>query len=508
MLRWDPDFKPSVDEEGDGANETNTTNSNVTGQWTRILTPPPHPPPRCAHTAVYYNDSIYIYGGECATADKYHHYKDLWKFNIKTNTWEECKSRGGNSPPARSGHRAVVWRHYMIIFGGFHEALRSETRWFNDVHIFDFQSSTWTELKYGKLARLPPPRSACNMALCTSPTESLVIYGGYSKVKNANAPGASKSEGIMHIDCWMLPLKSLLNANKGSGPLNGASPPSWERVSRKGEYPSARAGTSSIMHKNKMLVFGGVLDNEGDHHKMESVFYDDLFALDMERRRWFAMRLKKVVGKGGRRRRKKKDDDDANEVNDDAEEIAEIESDIDSDEEAAILAAKNEEVKSSGYDFDQLRHDMFAFIDGDGNVVYEKIEDEVGDEAGASNGRKMTKEEDEDVTSVTKSTDQSENTDISSTEIAAKDEQPDKSEAVSKTVEVPTKQNQRIAASSVMKVDHKGLPTAVSRQTPLPRINCATVVRNNTLYIYGGVLEVGDREVRVAKLYVISPCSC
>ena len=500
MLRWDPDFKQSVDEEDDGGtNESNTTNSNNnTGQWTRILTPPPHPPPRCAHTAVYYNDSIYIFGGECATADKYHHYKDLWKFNIKTSTWEECKSRGGSSPPARSGHRAVVWRHYMIIFGGFHEALRSETRWFNDVHVYDFQSSTWTELKYGKLARLPPPRSACNMTLCTSPTESLVIYGGYSKVKNANAPGASKSEGIMHIDCWMLPLKSLLNSNKGGGSLNGTSPPSWERVSRKGEYPSARAGTSSILHKNKMLVFGGVLDNEGDHHKMESVFYDDLFALDMERRRWFAMRLKKVAGAGGRRRRKKKDDDDANEVNDDAEEIAEVESDIDSDEEAAMLAAKNEEVKSSGYDLDQLRQDMFAFIDGDGNVVFEKIldEDEVGDEApGASNEKKVAKEEDEDVTSVTKSTDQSENTDISSTQNAAKDEQPDKSAALSKAVKPPTKQSQRIAASSVMKVDHQGVPAAVIRQTPLPRINCATVIRNNTLYIYGGVLEVGDREV-------------
>ena len=110
MLRWDPDFKQSVDEEDDGGtNESNTTNSNNnTGQWTRILTPPPHPPPRCAHTAVYYNDSIYIFGGECATADKYHHYKDLWKFNIKTSTWEECKSRIGSSPAARSGRRAVV----------------------------------------------------------------------------------------------------------------------------------------------------------------------------------------------------------------------------------------------------------------------------------------------------------------------------------------------------------------------------------------------------------------
>jgi len=53
----------------------------------------------------------------------------------------------------------------------------------------------------------------------------------------------------------------------------------------------------------------------------------------------------------------------------------------------------------------------------------------------------------------------------------------------------------KTASSSVMKVDHKGHPAAVARETPLPRINCASVVRNNTLYIYGGLLEVGDREV-------------
>ena len=489
MLRWDPDYKQSTDdEEDDGENSNSIINSNSnTGQWTRISTPPPHPPQRCAHSAIFHNDAIYIFGGECATADKYHHYKDLWKFNIKSNTWEECKPRGG-SPHARSGHRAVLWRHYMILFGGFHEALRSETKWFNDVWIYDFQTSIWTELKYGKLSRVPPPRSACNMALCTSPTESLVVYGGYSKVKNVNSPNASKSEGIIHIDCWILPLKALANASKGGGPLNGANPPSWERISRKGEYPSARAATSSIVHKNKMLLFGGVLDNEGDHHKLDSVFYDDLFAFDMERRRWFAMRLKKASG-GGRRRRKKKEE--GNDVTDEviqAKENDEEVSDIDSEEEAILLAGKDEEAKSSGYDLGQLRHDMFAFIDKDGNIVYEKIEEEEG-----ANTEMTKKEEEEEATSATtKSIDQSENTDTSSTI-----EKPSASESSpTKQEELPTaKSTEKIAASSVMKVDEKGLPTAVIRQIPLPRINAQTVIRNNTLYIYGGVLEVGDREV-------------
>jgi hypothetical protein len=344
----------------------------------------------------------------------------------------------------------------MFIFGGFHESLRAETRFFNDLHIFDFQSFTWTELKYSKLARLPPPRSACNLAVCTAPNETLFVYGGYSKVKNVNAPGGSKSEGIIHVDCWMMPLKTLVG-----GLNNGANPPSWERISRKGEYPSARAGSSSIIHKNKMLLFGGVLDNEGDHHKMDSVFYDDLFSFDMERRRWFALRLKKASS-GGRRRMKKKDGEGEKEdgsANDDSED------DIAKDDAEAV---------SSGWDLDKLRHDMFAFIDGDGNIVYEKIED---DDVVDGNESKPP----QDVPTLAIET-ESDMESLDQTEDANELEQNQPEPSATEQASF-TKPSQRMQYSAAMKVDKKGIPT---RQSPLPRINCATVVKGNTLYIYGG----------------------
>ena len=471
LLRWNPDTKIDIDdEEKDGTDKSKDDNkeSYESGKWTRILTPAPTPPPRCAHSAVFHNDSIYIFGGEMATAEKYHHYKDLWRLDIKTNTWEECKPRGG-SPAARSGHRAVVWRHYMIIFGGFQEELRADTRWFNDVHIFDFQTNIWCELKYSKLARLPPARSACNMAVRA---DNLFIYGGYSKLKNANAP-SGKSEGITHIDCWMLPLKPLINSK--NGPLIGTSPPSWERISRKGEYPSQRAGSACCGYKNKLLVFGGVLDHEGDQHKMESVFYDDLFALDLERRRWFAMRLKKASG-GGRRRKKKdtqsddKVDNGGGNINDDSEED---EDDDDPQNDAEAI--------SNGWDLDKLKHDMFAFIDANGNIVYEKIEnDDEGDDS-SNTGEKEEKAPDlaSDVPSKEDKTANKEET-----------------QAVTKTME-------KNAASSTTKIDGKGLLPTVKRHTPLPRINCAVAIKGNTLYIYGGLVEVGDREVTLDDCWSI-----
>ena len=346
----------------------------------------------------------------------------------------------------------------MIIFGGFHESLRAETRFFNDLHIFDFQTSTWTELKYSKLARCPPPRSACNLAICTAPSETLFVYGGYSKLKNVNAQNGSKSEGITHIDCWMLPLKSLV------GGLNaGQNPPGWERISRKGEYPSSRAGSSSIVYKNKMMLFGGVLDNEGDHHKMDSVFYDDLFSLDLERRRWYALRLKKAARSGGRRRKKSnKEGESTSALQVEEEDIA--------DEDSEEDDLNNGEVISSGWDYDKLKKDMFAFIDGDGNIVYEKIEDDDADSSDSKTPHDV-------LTLATEAESEVESNDA-----------PDTNQTEQPTDMPLPKPTQKIQSSSLMKVDSKGLPVSVSRQTPLPRINCAIVVKGNTLYVYGGEL--------------------
>ncbi len=42
----------------------------------------------------------------------------------------------------RSGHRMVVWRGYLVLFGGFYEAMR-EVRWYNDAYVYSFQDRRW-----------------------------------------------------------------------------------------------------------------------------------------------------------------------------------------------------------------------------------------------------------------------------------------------------------------------------------------------------------------------------
>ena len=52
-------------------------------------------------------------------------------------------------------------------------------------------------------------------------------------------------------------------------------------------------------------------------------------------------------------------------------------------------------------------------------------------------------------------------------------------------------------------MDEHGLPKAVHRGSPLPRINAAMVIRQNLLYLYGGLLEIGDREVTMDDFWVL-----
>lgn len=475
---WNPDAKPiSVDDE-DEDNSSLSKNTWTKGIWKQIISPQPRPSPRCSHSSVFYNNAIYIFGGELANADNYHHFKDIWKFDLKTNLWTEIKPRNKGGPSPRSGHRALVWRNYMLVFGGFFEAVRETPRWFNDLHIFDFSTNTWIECAYSKLASIPPERSAFNFALFAANTDVAYVSGGYSKLKNP-APG-SKAEGRVFNDCWALHLKGIENGKN----------PTWEKLTRKGEYPSQRSGTACTIWKNKMLVFGGVEDEENENHKINSVFFDDLFAFDMERRRWFRLNLKKKSSEQRRRRKKTEDAIETVQGNDD-------DNDSDSFDEGF-----DGEAKSNGWDLDKLRSNMFAFIDGDGNIVYERIEEEnesdPKEEVIMAETGHFSTEVDTGYDGDT-GTDEQKKKAVQFNELdvsIGSEKLREKLISPGPAVKLPS-----VVNSEVMTVGADGNPEAVKRTTPLPRIKSQIVMRGNTLILYGGILEIGDREVTLDDIW-------
>jgi len=89
------------------------------------------------HVSIIYKESIYIFGGY----DGFNWVNDFFEYNITSNSWQEvlCSGRG-NPPTPRHSHSAVVYNEYMYVFGGY------DGKYKNDLFKFSFLTNEWTEI--------------------------------------------------------------------------------------------------------------------------------------------------------------------------------------------------------------------------------------------------------------------------------------------------------------------------------------------------------------------------
>ncbi|XP_012215600.1 kelch domain-containing protein 4 [Linepithema humile] len=300
-------------------------------EWT-LLKAPGAPPPRCGHQAVAtmanQSGEFWIFGGEFTSPSEsqFYHYRDLWVFRFADKKWE--KITAPNGPSARSGHRMVHAKKQLIVFGGFHDNLRGDSKYFNDVYIFDLEIYTWQKIE--PLGVPPAPRSGCILLPTTD--NKFVVYGGYSKEKVKK----DTERGHVHADMFLLQTDKT-NATKYK----------WVCVKQTGIRINPRCGASAILiQPNQAFVFGGVYDDEDDdddNENLHGTFYNDLFALDTEKLCWRTVTLsgkKEATSTDGaeerkrRRRRKQKEGGDVESgQNNDSEE--------ESDEELEELPAQS-----------------------------------------------------------------------------------------------------------------------------------------------------------------------
>ena len=224
-----------------------------------------------------------------------------WVFDIKTHTWGKIESRKG--PSGRSGHRLVLWKQYIILFGGFIDT-GVKTNYLSDLWVFDTAELTWKQIDHIYHDQAPGPRSGFSFIPCP---EGAILYGGYVKeyVKGV------RPKGVPLDDTWLLQMDLDLSKTK------------WQRRKRSGYPPSLRSGCCmcSWAAKGMGVLFGGVIDEENDDEEMESTFYNDLFAYSPDGRgKWISLNLKKRKKAGGRRKKK----ETALTVTNDAEEDPEI----------------------------------------------------------------------------------------------------------------------------------------------------------------------------------------
>ncbi|XP_057534511.1 uncharacterized protein LOC130812892 isoform X2 [Amaranthus tricolor] len=377
-------------------------------EW-KLVSSPNSPPPRSAHQAVAWKNYLYIFGGEFTSPnqERFHHYKDFWVLDLKTNQWEQLNYKGAPSP--RSGHRMVLYKHKIIVFGGFYDTLR-EVRYLNDLHVFDLDQFKWQEIKPRPGCMWPSPRSGFQLAVYQ---DEIFLYGGYFK-EVASDKSSSTEKGVVHSDMWSLDPRTW----------------EWNKVKKSGMPPGPRAGFSMCVHKKRAVLFGGVVDMETGGDVMMSLFLNELYGFQLDNHRWYPLELRKE--KSSKDKLKKMGGENIH---------------------ASLLEKK---ASLSHIDTGVANRDDTAMVDKEsGNKLEESISEmSIETDYNGSSGRLGSKSD-------------------------------------SGYLEPDTNlESQNITSPEVVK--------------PCGRINACLAVGKDTLYLYGGMMEIKDREITLDDLYTLN----
>jgi len=293
-------------------------------EW-RSITSPNAPLPRSGHAWTRGGNqanAVYLFGGEFSSPKQgtFYHYNDFWKLDPTTKEWTRLEPKG-KTPPARSGHRMTYFKQYIILFGGFQDTA-NQTKYLNDLWIYDTNNFVWYSPALPQAMIKPEPRSSFTLL---PHEQGAVLYGGYSRVKattSTNRQGQQQKgaqrhvmKPMVHTDCFFLRITPP-PAEAPSG-----TPPTvrWERRKKPANAPNPpRAGATMAYHKGRGILFGGVHDVEESEEGMESEFFNTLFVWNVERNRFFQLQLKKPRTQnqgmqkavGGRRARAKENEEE------------------------------------------------------------------------------------------------------------------------------------------------------------------------------------------------------
>ncbi|KAJ7273698.1 hypothetical protein B0H12DRAFT_1319722 [Mycena haematopus] len=285
-------------------------------EWRRFVSPT-CPGPRSAHAVAASpagGGKIFLFGSEFSSLhqNSWLHYRDFWCFDIQTHMWDRIDTK--IRPSARSGHRMAIWKHFIVLFGGFYDPGVTSAflvlhaccigakcgifvaRYLNDLWLFDLQEYKWRQIEYRETDLRPSPRSGFSFL----PTpDGIVLHGGYCK---EYAKG-KRPMGVMLEDTWFL--KMTLNtpdsvSAKSSSDLLVVK---WERRKRPSTAyaPALRSGCTMTpwAAKNTGILFGGVTDEDTGEETLDSVFWNDLNGYQIAGKgKWISMTLKRPKSKG------------------------------------------------------------------------------------------------------------------------------------------------------------------------------------------------------------------
>jgi N-acetylneuraminic acid mutarotase len=175
------------------------------------------PSPRYCHSAVVFEDAMYVFAGKCGARESNDRLADIHRFDFNTCKWSELE-QNGDVPPARSAHSAVVCGRRMYIVGG-----RSpDGGCCNEMFEFAFDTCAWRRVSSG----LAPLERARHSAVLHN--NVIAVFGGWNGRHKLN-------------DLYLHSLDDSSQAGE------------TEAVN----VPERRDCHAAVMWRNTMLVFSG-----------------------------------------------------------------------------------------------------------------------------------------------------------------------------------------------------------------------------------------------------------
>ncbi len=129
------------------------------------------PQPRYGHSAILYQNSMIIFGGEDNETSE--SLSDVHLLDLETWTWMQPQV-SGEIPPSRSFHTAILVQDSMLVWGGHAEA-KDGGYIFSDVAVHILNLKTWQWSQVTPKGTPPEARSQHSTALFK---DKLFIYGG------------------------------------------------------------------------------------------------------------------------------------------------------------------------------------------------------------------------------------------------------------------------------------------------------------------------------------------
>jgi N-acetylneuraminic acid mutarotase len=277
--------------------------------WKKV-TSPNSPLPRSGHAwcRAANTKDIYLFGGEFSSPKQgtFYHYNDFWKLDPTNREWTRVEGKSKTAaPPARSGHRMVGFKQYIILFGGFQDT-SATTKYLNDLWIYDCINFTWHTPKLQAARAVPDARSSFTLL---PHEQGAVIYGGYSRVKTVTGGKQQQQQGKgkkssgsggpasrmvlkpkVHDDTWFL----RITPPPADQPSTTLPTVSWEKRKKPANAPNPpRAGATMAYHKGRGVLFGGVHDVEESEEGIDSEFFNQLFVWNVERNRYMPLTLRR-----------------------------------------------------------------------------------------------------------------------------------------------------------------------------------------------------------------------